>query len=407
MLALMKRHRLWPPLAVLLLALLVAAAALLMLDALPDTFEYLWPAPVPTAATQADGSTGDPANDGLRDARLRMADLTETLAGACEPLSLSAVLDGASVVADQENAQAATVRLTALNDGAFSLFHPVLKAGRLFYPDELQQGARVCMMNEKLAVALWGYAEPIDRLVLLEGKTYRIVGVTGEQRRVGDRLEHNLYIPYRAAEVGGLTFDALCVTARPVPGAGGWSAFEAATAALAVRGTATSLPKEKMNAALPLRLLGCLFAAMALWFALRALNARVVRLYRAFRLRLMDQYAARLLVWLVLRILPLVLGYAAVAYLFAQVFMALVAPVYTFPEWIPKVLVEPKDIAEAFWNVWTKQAAVVQLRSPALLRIRFYQMLVGWACGVMGIAGGLLAGRMGDMMKGPTKVEKE
>lgn len=407
MLALMKRHRLWPPLVALLLALAAALYALLSLGALPDTYQYLWPAPAPTQQTGADGAEATTENDGLRAARTGMEDLRETLAGACEPVALSAVLDGVSVVADREGAQASNARLTALDEVSQALMPPVLKTGRQIYPDEFQQGARVCMVNEKLAVALFNYAEPEGRSLILDGKKYRIVGITAEQRAVGDRLEYMLYVPFRAAEAGGLTFDALCLTARPVPGAGGWSAFEAATAGLNVKGTATSLPKEKMNAALPLRVLICLFGMMALWFAVRALNARATRTYLAYRDRLRGQYAVRLLPWLLVRAVPLLVGYAACAWLFAQVFMALVEPVYTFPEWIPKVLVEPKDIGEAFWNVWTKQAGLVEMRSPQLLRIRFYQLLMGWACGTMGIAGAMLAARMGVMMQSLSKVEKE
>ena len=401
MLALMKRQRLWPPLVALGLALAVALYALLSLGAVPGLFQYLWSAPAPVAQTYADGTTGDAANDGLRTARTGMADLRETLSGACEPVMLSAVIDGVSVIAERDGAEAATARLTALDDGGYALAPLVLKTGRLIYTDEFQLGTRVAIVNEKLAVALFNYAEPIDRTLLLGGKRYRIVGIADEQRGVGDRLTYSLYIPYRAAEESNLTFDALCLTAKPVRGSGGWAAFSTATAALNTRGTLISLPKETMAAALPLRVLGCTFAAMALWFALRALGTQVRRLHAAYRERLREQYAARLLPWLLLRGLPLALGYALCAYLFAQVFVVLVAPVYTFPEWIPKVLVEPNDIAEAFWNVWTGQAALAELRSPQLLRVRFFQRLLAWACGAMGIAAALLAARLGALLTPP------
>ena len=79
--------------------------------------------------------------------------------------------------------------------------------------------------------------------------------------------------------------------------------------------------------------------------------------------------------------------------------MLLVAPVYTFPEWIPKVLVEPNDIATAFWDVWQSQAVLMELRSPELLQARFYQVLMGWACGALVLAGGMLAARLGDALQ--------
>lgn len=399
MLALMKRHRLWPPLALALLSLAAALAALWLLGGVPAHYQYLWPAPAPLAAAQSD-ATQTVRNAGLREARLRMDAFRETLSGACEPVTLFAVLDGVSVIADRDNAQAATARLEALNDGAFALKPLLLKGGRLLYPDEMRTGQRVALVDEKLAVALFNYAEPLERYLLLDGERYRIVGIVNDRRQVGDHSDYSLYIPYRAAENSGLTLTALCIQTQPVPGSGGWAAFESATAALGKQGTAISLTKERMNAVLPLRVVGCLFGFLALVFGLQVLAAQSVRLYRAFRLRLREQYALRLTPWLVLRALPLALGYALCAVAFARLFMVLVEPVYTFPEWIPKVLVEPNDIATAFWDVWQRQATVLTLRSPELLRAHFVRTLMGWACGTLALAGGLLAGRLGATLRG-------
>ena len=43
------------------------------------------------------------------------------------------------------------------------------------------------------------------------------------------------------------------------------------------------------------------------------------------------------------------------------------------------MLVEPNDISAAFWAVWQNQAALIELRSPELIRIRYFGMLTGWA----------------------------
>ncbi len=395
MLALIKRYRLRAPAVLGVLALVVALYAQFSLDALPRQFQYLWLAPAPVAAT---GEGGSATNDGLRDARLNMPQLREQLAGACEPLTLYAVADGVSVIADRENATAATTRLEAIDDGAFALKPLLLTSGRLIYPEEFERGAHVAIVEEKLAVALFNYAEPIDRLLLLNGESYRIVGVAKGGRSVGDRFEHTLYIPYRTAEKSSLTFSALCLQARPVPGSGGWSAFESATAGLGGDGTCLSLTKEAMNAALPLRVVGSLIGLLALLGCLRLLNAQVRRLYARWKLRLRDHYALRLLPWLSWRGALLALGYAACAVAFAQLFIWFVAPVYTFPEWIPKVLVEPADIETAFWNVWQKQASVLSLRSPEVIRAQFFGRVMGWACGALMLAAGLLVARLGDAL---------
>ena len=407
--ALMKRLRLWPPAVLAALMLAVAAYAYFSLNAIPSQFQYLWIAPEPVAGSaDENGVPGEASNIGLREARLGMDALTEQLAGACDPVILYAVADTVSVVAEQENAQAVATRWEAIDDGAYALKPLLLKTGRLIYPEEFQTGERVAMLNEKLAVALFNYAEPIDRVMLLGDKRYRIVGIVNDSRQVGDQTEYQLYTPYRCAEASSLPMNALCVQTRPVPGAGGWSAFESATAAMGKQGTRISLTKEKMNAALPLRVLLCAFGMLLILFGLRVLNRRSVALYRAYRLRLREQYAARLMPWLTARGLPLALGYAVCAFAFAQLFMAFVQPVYTFPEWIPKVLVEPNDIATAFWDVWQKQATLLELRSPELVRVRFFQVVMGWACGGLALTGGLIAARIGaGLRKYTQKAEGE
>ena len=393
--AFLARNRLGPPLALLVLAAALALYAVFSLAAIPAQYQYLWAAPAPT--TPAAG--GKASNSGLRDARLRMDALNEQLEGACEKTTLYAVADGVSVIAGVDGATAVTARLEALDDGAYALKPILLRSGRLLYPEEFQTGARVALVDEKLAVALYNYAEPLGRTLLLGGQSYRIVGIVNDSRRVGDRREYSLYVPYRAMEHASVEMSALCVQTAPIQGAGGWSAFETATAALSAQGTCISLPKETQHATLPLRMVCCAFGLMALLFAVRLCNAMTRRLYRAWRLRMREQYALRLAPWLTLRALPLLLGYAVCAFAFTRLFLLLIEPVYTFPEWIPKVLVEPNDISAAFWAVWQKQAALIELRSPELIRIRFFGELTAWACGALALAGGLLAARLSAALR--------
>lgn len=396
----MKRHRLWPPLILALVSLGVALYALFSLSAIPGHFQYLWPAPAPASAAATGTAAAKTAeNTGLRAARLRMDSFNEQLTGACEKTTLYAVADGISVVADVDGATAVTARLEAIDDGAYTLKPLLLQTGRLIYTDEFQNAERVAMVDEKLAVALFNYAEPVDRVLLLGNEKYRIVGIINDHKRVGDHQAYTLYVPYRAVERNGITMSALCIETVPVRGAGGWSAFETATTGLSAQGTCLSLTKETTHAVLPLRVLGVLFGLLALLYALRALNARARQFYRAYRLRLRDRYAIQLLPWLAGRGLLLALGYAVCAVAFAQIFMVFVEPVYTFPEWIPKVLVEPDDIAAAFWDVWQKQAALFELRSPELIRTRFFGMLMGWACGALALSGGVLAARLGEALR--------
>ena len=101
------------------------------------------------------------------------------------------------------------------------------------------------------------------------------------------------------------------------------------------------------------------------------------------------------------RLLLLALGYVACAAALAWLFTRLVEPVYTFPEWVPAVLVEPKDIQTAFWNVWQTSATVVEYRTPELLRLRFLREVMAWSCGACALLIGSLTGAASMLFKRP------
>ena len=391
-----KTRRLTKPLVCLVLALCAALYAELSLNDTPEHFQYLWAASA-QAVPAADSAKTVAPNATLSAARLSMETVREALQGACEPTTLYAVAEGATVsVAEDENVTGATpavARLEALGDDAFALKRFTLYVGRLIYPDELRDGNRVCMLDEQLAVALFKYAEPLDRRVMVGTQEYRVVGVLRASKRVGDEQEYSLYLPYRAVEKGDVRMNALCIETAPIEGAGGWAAFTSAMNALNVGGTAISLTKERMNAAMPLRLLLCAMGFLIVILLLRWLGRRSAAFYRRTKDRLRGEYAYRLLPWMSGQGLLLALGYALCAFGFAQVFMRLVDPVYTFPEWVPAVLVEPNDIATAFWNVWQSMAKLVEYRSPELIRIRFFREVMAWSCGAAALFAGLLTGR--------------
>ena len=101
----------------------------------------------------------------------------------------------------------------------------------------------------------------------------------------------------------------------------------------------------------------------------------------------------------------LALGYLVCAAVLAWLFTRLVEPVYTFPEWVPAVLVEPKDIQTAFWNVWQTSATVVEYRTPELLRLRFLREVMAWSCGAAALLIGSLAGAGSMLFKRPAPDE--
>lgn len=393
----MKKMKLGASVLVLCVALLMMGYAAFSLSAIRGDVQHLWPAPAPkqldtqgAEGTQAIADTPvKTTNAGLRDARQAAQGVAEELEGVCEPFTLFAIAASAAVtVPDGESAVA---RLEALEQDAYALKPLELYVGRLIYPEEFERGERVAMMDEQLAVALFKYAEPLEREIEMEGQRFRIVGIVRDHKQVGDEQEYSLYVPYRAMEKSSLSFTALCVQASPA--VGGWAAFSSAIKALGT-GTTLNLSKEKVSAFLPVRLPTVVFGMTLLLAFLRFWNIRFRKVIGAYRMRLKDTYALRLLPWLMRNGMFLLLGYAAVIFVFAQLFVLLINPVYIFPEWIPAVLVEPSDIIAAFWNVWQGMAKLIELRSPELLRIQFFARILAWAAGAAAIAGGILWGRL-------------
>ena len=377
------------------IALAVLAFAWIKIQAVPGTFQHVYAAPQPVAAEEGAQET----NGGLREARLKTRELETELEGACEDATLYALAQPAAI-SIPDGGKSASARLGGVEESWFYLNSPVLLNGRLLYPDECIYGERVALVDEQLAVALFQYAEPLGEEIEVAGQRYRIVGVIKAGKRVGDQMDYSLYVPLRSLEETNVSLTALVYEARPVQSAGGWSAFQTAAQKLG-DGTTISLIKERMNAAMPMRMLFTLLGmALALW-GVRWMNRRSARFAAAYHDRLQTQYAARLVGFAAGRLLLLALGYVACAAALAWLFTRLVEPVYTFPEWVPAVLVEPKDIQTAFWNVWQTSATVVEYRTPELLRLRFLREVMAWSCGACALLIGSLTGAASMLFKRP------
>ena len=383
------------------IALAVLAFAWIKIQAVPGTFQHVYAAPQPVAAEEGAQET----NGGLREARLKTRELETELEGACEDATLYALAQPAAISVP-DGGKSASARLAGVEESWFYLNSPVLLNGRLLYPDECVYGERVALVDEQLAVALFQYAEPLGEEIEVAGQRYRIVGVIKAGKRVGDQMDYSLYVPLRSLEETNVSLTALVYEARPVQGAGGWSAFQTAAQKLG-DGTTISLIKERMNAAMPMRMLFTLLGmALALW-GVRWMNRRSARFAAAYHDRLQTQYAARLVGFAAGRLLLLALGYVACAAALAWLFTRLVEPVYTFPEWVPAVLVEPKDIQTAFWNVWQTSATVVEYRTPELLRLRFLREVMAWSCGACALLIGSLTGAGSMLFKRPAPDDEQ
>ena len=385
----------------LLICAAVLAYSMVQIGGVGDHLQYLIPAPA-LSQPAAQGESAKPnqavldLDRGLREAADEWADTMQrwTLDGEIAQTGFAAV-GGSSMTASG--------RLTLLGRAGQELHPPLLRFGRLLYPEELERGDRVMLLDEQLALALFRVGDPIDREVSVSGVVYRVVGVVRHTRRVGDAVDCGACIPLMSVIDESIQLDILRVEAAPVSGVGAGVSFRTVTEGWQPGGTMIDLGRESVGAWLWLRVLGFAAGMIVLLRLIRWLNAAVARFAGTWRMRLQHTYAVRLLPWIAGRCLLLVIGYALCAGAAALLMEFMLAPVYVFPEWIPAVLVEWSDINDAFWKVWQGFAAMRELRSPELIRLRFFTLLVD---GFSALAGVVLAMIYARMAGSGTRVEK-
>ena len=99
------------------------------------------------------------------------------------------------------------------------------------------------------------------------------------------------------------------------------------------------------------------------------------------------QYAARLLHRFILVGLAIALMFMAGLALLLFAFTQLLEVVYIFPEWVPAILVEPREISKTFWENQAAASALLSLRTRELL---YLQSLRGWLSPLALLMAGLL-----------------
>lgn len=311
-----------------------------------------------------------------------LKDVAEEWDSTMEAWTLGGVMENASLSAEGGGTQG---RVTVMGENGTTL-HPLqLRFGRNFFPEELKDGAHVIILDEQAALALFRISDPIDRKVTVQGVEYRVIGVARHRKQVGDLTDYGAYIPLMSVIDQDITLDALQVEAAPRIGVGASVSFSTVCGTWQQGGTVIDLGKEGMAATLWLRVLLCLAGATALLRLIGWLNGQVRSYAKQYRQQLQERYALSLMPQLARMILLFCLGYGGAAALAAVLMNVIIQPVYTFPEWIPAVLVEWEDIAAAFWKVWQTSATLREMRSPEILRLRYFTLLIQGCSAATGV----------------------
>lgn len=385
----------WRKLVLLVLLSAALVYCVMAVNGVGNQLQYLAKAPV----TEASGTNTDSAqeeqpqpNQALLDQAKQLDSAMEALSGNVSAYTLTGIVDQQSFQSDIGNG--AQGRLEMLGKNAFAVRPQYLRYGRLFFPEELEDGADVILLDEQLALLLFNIGDPLERTVTVAGKEYRVIGILRHQKQVGDLTDAGAYIPLASAASLELTVDALMVTATPIAGTGASVAFKSAMDGWMSGGNMIDLGKESMGAKLWLRLLLFLCGMTLTLRAVRFLNRRVHDVLRDNGERLKSSYAIRLMPRFAAQTLVLGVGYLLCAGAAALLMQYLIEPVYTFPEWIPAVLVEWEEIATAFWKCWQTPATLVELRSPEFMRLRFFGLMIQLLSAGCGIVLALLYGRL-------------
>lgn len=373
-------------LALLLLALGIALLALPGLNR-PTLYQYVLPAPkasapeaAPAPAQEKENSAEEaPQPKAESELMTQLKSLTRALEDKEQDgFAVSAYTPSVPLAVSQANSQQAQV--VGLWGDTFVLPTPVVRFGRLLYADELETGEKVAVLEEQAAIALFRVSDPVGRSFDLSGTTYRVVGVVRHTRTPGEQAPFSVYVPLKALDRQGFQSQVLVVGIKPVLGAGAQASLGRELEKWQPSGQLISLPKEGERALLPLRYLLCALGVMVLAISLR-FSARFSKNALAYyRNKLETQYANRLLPLLLGIVLLIILIYTAQIALSFLLFLQITQPVYTFPEWVPTVVVEWQEISKTFWQNVSQNTRLVSLRTPESLTLSFYGRALGACC---------------------------
>lgn len=319
-----------------------------------------------------------PAPTALSGLMERLEGTAEDWPGIISAWALTSRNESVSVSGVQGRGTAACLIGVSGNPAALPALLP--RFGRNFYPEELSQGAPVMLLDEQLAIDLFRIGDPIDQMVVLDGVEFRVIGILRHRRSPGERMEYSAYVPLLALNRARYQTETLAVSARPIAGSGAASQFRTDMNAWQAGGNLHLLAKERERAFLPLRALITAIGFFAALEIFRQLKRIMAFFYRDYRFRLQSQFAAQLL--------PRLGGYALLGVALCGLWLIFVYGlasfaleiVYIFPEWIPAVPVEGRDIAAAFWENQAAVTGSVELRSAELLTFRFYHAILTALC---------------------------
>jgi hypothetical protein len=383
--------------ALMILGLVLIALAAIKLNGLPDVLQYMILAP----AQAEDSGQGLPRNQPIA-ALIESFDVfSEELAAIVKPFDLSGSAAEMDIL-DGDSGYRVKAGLVAVGEGYFELYHHPLTNGRYFYSEELKYGGKVAVIDSEVAFLLFGTSSFDERYVIIDGGAYRVVGVVRHSRRVGEAAAAKVFIPIAQAAQTDIKLDTLTVSGKPIKGMGADTAFPDIAGGWKSGGNYYNLNREAEYSLLTARILGFF---IGMWICVSLIKRWTYFMRRAverYRTKLELEYASRIICPLLLKLLGGAVGYLLLSGAVLSLIWFLIAPVMTFTDWIPSVLVDPREIIDLFWAINARNAAPVLLRSPQVLYARHYETVS--TLGVIVFLLGLALGRIPVKKNGSKKL---
>ena len=379
----MEHRRRKLPWVLMALGALMALFALVMLPQTPKLLQYSALAPEPGEKGENLLSLIEPAHkigQDLKDSQGWVA-----LSGACKSATV------ASKTGSEE------VNLIAIDESWLEVYPRFLIKGRRIGESELQQGARVIMLDDALAFRLFGTDLPERASVTLNGVSFQVVGTVRHGgslfggRGVGDTLPADAYIPLRAAIANGVGIRTVTLSAVPLGGAGATRLFLDAAAGWLADGQLIDLSKEAMRCTILPRILILIAGLYGMVGLFRRMTRLAARLFDGYRQALKQSYFTSLIPKLLGVVGLTLLGYAALIGLTYLLMVFSAQPLYVFTEWVPENIVEWTSISRVFWNLTAEAGNLVRVGTRELRVVAFWGGLMRWGV-ILALLGAALRG---------------
>lgn len=371
------------PFVLLMIGLCLMVFGLVGVQSAPDVLQYALEAPE-TSARQGEGTGVSTAVDDLIDRKVKvMEGLSDTL----EASTIYGVKAGQDIQGEQQ----AVATLLAVDVGYFEVYPDFLVEGRLVGEAECKGVKDVCVVDEKLAFALFRGNDAMGQKVSIGGREYAVIGITRYARQMGQTDEYRVYVPLRAAASAGQALDTLNVAALPVRKSGATTMFQNTVSTEWMEGGSFySLKKEAMRRTILVRMA---MLAIGLFGIIRLygwMNQRSMRRIQALREEMSRRYFRQMMWKWAGNLLLVAAGYAAITAGLYLLLAYAIEPLYTFTEWVPECIVEWSSLKSVFWGLVHEASKLVSVSTIEMKSMAFYGGFVRWGCLTM-LMGALLA----------------